>query len=112
MTDEERLYKDLEGNQITLWQMVRNEPEWAVARIRVCEELEGKQAQEITDDELCAKLSEILVGYREGSAQDIIDRAKALVEIEKQHNRQEAVNELFDQIRVLGELATDIEDGS
>ena len=37
---DERLYEDMEGNKLSLYKMVRQEPNWAMSRIRVCEELE------------------------------------------------------------------------
>ena len=36
--DEEPLYTTVDGKQVTLYQMVLQEPGWAVARIRLCEQ--------------------------------------------------------------------------
>lgn len=60
-------------------------------------------------DHFLAELSEELLGYREGSNADILDRAKQLKEIEISHNRNEKVTGLFELIGTLSELANDIE---
>lgn len=36
--DEERFYTTIDGERVTLQQMVRQEPGWAAARIRLCED--------------------------------------------------------------------------
>jgi hypothetical protein len=50
----EMTYQDTEGRKKLLHQMVRDEPEWAASRIRVCEQLEG-----VTIPELHARIFEL-----------------------------------------------------
>ena len=42
-----RVYQDIDGNDCTIWQMVRREPEWAASRIQVGENAEEKITQAI-----------------------------------------------------------------
>ncbi len=55
-------------------------------------------------------MSEYLLGYREGSLDEMKLRAVQLSNIEKQHKRQEKVAELFQEIKNLHYLAEDIEE--
>ena len=36
-----RVYKDIDGNDRTIWQMVNNEPAWAASRIQQAEKYEA-----------------------------------------------------------------------
>lgn len=62
-------------------------------------------------DDFAASASEALLGYREGGFSEMLARIKELVELEKQHYRQEGVALLFSKIRELLECAEDIEAG-
>lgn len=55
------------------------------------------------------QMSDYLLGYREGSLDEMKIRAIELKNIEKQHVRQEKVAELFQEIQHLSDLAVDIE---
>lgn len=48
-----KVYQDQEGNEVTLRQLIRLEPEWAHSRIKQCEKLEeqlGSLKKTIADD--------------------------------------------------------------
>lgn len=57
--DTGKIYHDSKGNERTIWQMVREEPEWAAARVQ-----EGEKAierlKELEEDKSCA----LYVDYR------------------------------------------------
>jgi hypothetical protein len=55
---EERLYKTIDGEEVSLYQMVRQEPNWAAARIRLAEEHEARIAKlEAENAELLLRLA-------------------------------------------------------
>lgn len=60
-------------------------------------------------DRWAAQMSEQLVGYREGSLDEMLSRVIELTNIEKQHKRQEMVAKLFQEIHALHSLAEEIE---
>jgi hypothetical protein len=37
MMDTGKIYKDVEGNECTIWQMLKREPEWAANRLQLGE---------------------------------------------------------------------------
>jgi len=38
-----KVYQDIDGNDVSLYQLIRREPDWAHSRIKRCEELEAQQ---------------------------------------------------------------------
>jgi len=49
-----KVYKDMEGNECTIWQMVKKEPEWAANRIQAGEDAIAELATlraKLTDEE-------------------------------------------------------------
>lgn len=70
--------------------------------------IEDKELETLS--EWANQMSDYLLGYREGSLDEMKVRALQLTNLEKQHNRQEKVAELFQEIKNLHYLAQDIEE--
>lgn len=48
-TTQEREYFDMDGNAMSLWRLVRKEPDWAVSRLTVMREGEEKRDNTIAE---------------------------------------------------------------
>lgn len=48
--EEEPLYTTVDGELVTLYRMVLQEPGWAVARIRLCEEQARQMAELVSEN--------------------------------------------------------------
>lgn len=58
------------------------------------------------------KIASMLCGCCEAPQKDIVYRCTQLLSIEKEHNRQDSVNQLFEAIHDLHELAKELEESS
>ena len=83
----EMTYQDTEGREKLLHQMVRDEPEWAASRIRVCEHLEGVEIPELHSR--IYKLESEVESLRE----------HLRIERDAQARKLDAINDAFNRLR-------------
>lgn len=83
----EMTYSNTAGRKRFLYQMVREEPDWAASRIRVCEQLEGVEIPE-----LHSRIFKL-----ESEVESL--RRHLLIEREAQAKKLDAINAAFNRLR-------------
>lgn len=69
----------------------------------------SEDLNKLSDAEMLNRVSDLVVGYREGKNSQIIDRLMFLLWLERNHNQCQKIHLLFDGIHDLSDMADEIE---